>query len=164
MIRAVADWLAGAGVFQPGRRNFPGSAGFRFTPLAPEAYEVYNAAEVLATDNRDLIANYLTRLANLTPLNFIFYDPTGLGPLSIIERREFITTADELLEEAEIEVRASELVYNFVDESTIDIDTEWEVAEDFHQKVLAALNHGSGPDDPRVALLHRLGSRISTYA
>lgn len=165
MIRRIDSWITGTGVFQPGMIGLPTSEGFMFTPVTEEAMAALGYADILASASRDVLINYLARLAQLTPMNFIFYDPTGLGPLSLIERRDFLSRADELLASANIEVQAADLVYHVNPDVEFDIKMSWEVAEDLRRKVEDALNHGTVESDAEnVDALKQYGRRLAVLA
>ena len=108
---AIDRWFVGEGVFSPLMLHHSSSDGFRFTPLSQASRMALRAADVLASYERTRIANYLREMANLTPNDFMFYDPTGLGSLALRDRREFLAQVDRLLTQADIEARASELRY-----------------------------------------------------
>lgn len=111
---AVDRWLTGDGVFTPSMWGQSSSDGFTYTPLSDEAIAAaLTAAEALASYERTRIAAYLRELAQLTPNDFAFSDPTGLGELALRERREFLAMMDELLTQARIDERAAELRYVF---------------------------------------------------
>lgn len=111
MMDGVDRWLEGGGVFMPAFLHYPSSDGFRFAPLSGEAELSSRAAEVMAGYERARIASYLRELSALTPADFLFYDPTGLGDFSLSARREFLHVVDGMLLEAEIALRAAELRY-----------------------------------------------------
>lgn len=117
---AVDRWLTGDGVFTPSMWGQSSSDGFTYTPLSDEAVAAaLNAAESMASYERTRIAAYLRELAQLTPDDFAFSDPTGLGELALRERREFLARMDELLTQARIEERAAELRYVFSEEGEL---------------------------------------------
>ena len=110
---AIDRWLRADGVFLPSMLGYSSSDGFRFAPLTDAARLAQRSRSVLATHERNRIATYLRDMARLTPRDFMFYDTTGLGALSIEERREFLARVDTLLEQAGIEERAVDLQYAF---------------------------------------------------
>lgn len=131
MEKAIDEWLAGTGVFVPSMLGYPSSDGFRFAPLTEEARASLRAADVLSSYDRARIASYLREMAGLTPNDFMFYDPTGLGALPLDARREFLARVERLLEEAGAERRAAELRYSFdlqnrLELNRMDIDDEAE--------------------------------------
>ena len=122
MEKAVDGWLEGNGVFVPSMLSFPSSDGFRFTPLTEEARASLHSADILSSYDRNRTAAYLREMAELTPGDFMFYDPTGLGDLPLEERREFLARVERLLEEAGAERRAAELRYAFDRQDRLDVN------------------------------------------
>lgn len=120
--QAIDRWFVGEGVFFPAMLNYTSSDGFRFTPLSAAARPALRAADVMSTYDRNRIANYLRELAGLTPRDFMFYDPTGLGALPLEQRRDFLRRVQETLDQERIEARAAELRYAFNQQNQIDID------------------------------------------
>lgn len=120
--QAIDRWFVGEGVFMPAMLHFTSSDGFRFTPMTGEARMALRAADVLASYERSRIAAYLREMAALTPEDFMFYDPTGLGSLGLEQRREFLARMDALLAEARIDARAAELTYAFNAENQLDLE------------------------------------------
>lgn len=118
--QAIDRWFVGEGVFMPAMLHFSSSDGFRFTPLTSEAQKAQRAADVFATYDRSRIVAYLREMAELTPEDFMFYDPTELTELRLQERRDFLARMDELLVQAEIDARAAELRYVFNTENQLD--------------------------------------------
>lgn len=114
MIRAIDRWMESVGVFLPGMLRYPSSDGFRFSPLTDRARLSLRSADVMATYDRSRIAQYLRELAALTPSDFMFYDPTGLGDLPLRERRDFLSWMDtQLRQDGVTTQRAAELRYVF---------------------------------------------------
>lgn len=120
--QAIDRWFAGTGVYFPEMSSYSSSDGFRFTPLSDAAKASTRARDVLASYERDRIAQYLREMAQLTPNDFMFYDPTGLGELALQQRRDFLTRMDEMLVEASIRERAAELRYVFNEDGQIQLD------------------------------------------
>lgn len=119
---AIDEWLAGTGVFSPFMLGSPSSDGFRFTPLTSASRASLRAADVLASYERTRVATYLREMSALTPRDFMFYDPTGLGALPLRQRREFLSRMDLLLQQARSDARAAELHYVFNAENAMDLD------------------------------------------
>lgn len=111
MAKAVDRWLAAEGVFNPAMLGFASSDGFRFEPLTERSRAALRATKVLADYDRQRIAGYLREVAELTPRDFLFSDPTGLGELPLKTRREFLRFVNRRLEESELALRAAELRY-----------------------------------------------------
>lgn len=111
MMRAIDRWLSAIGVFLPGMLRYSSSDGFRFAQLSEQAETALRSANVMATYDRPRVAQYLRELAALTPMDFMFYDPTGLGDLALRERRLFLKRMDEILRQQRIGLRAAELRY-----------------------------------------------------
>ena len=122
MEKAVDRWLEGNGIFVPSMLAFPSSDGFRFTPLTENARAALRSADILSSYDRNRTAAYLREMAELTPNDFMFYDPTGLGALSLEERRDFLARVERLLEEAGAERRAAELQYAFDRQDRLDVN------------------------------------------
>ena len=137
--RAIDLWLAGEGVFQPQMLNAPSSDGFRFTPLSDASQMTLRAATVLSTYERARITEYLRELANLTPNDFMFYDPTGLEELALSQRREFLARVEQLLTQAETQSRAAELRYQVTDTGTLAVETDG-IADENERRRLEALS------------------------
>ncbi len=120
--QAIDRWFVGNGVFSPEMVRYSSTDGFRFVPLSTPARAVTRAAEVLSTYDRNRIAAYLREMANLTPQDFMFYDPTGLGALGLDDRRTFLARVDELLRQQRIDARAAELRYIADEEERLRIE------------------------------------------
>ncbi|MCD8349212.1 MAG: hypothetical protein LUC93_01190 [Planctomycetaceae bacterium] len=121
--QAIDRWFAGSGVFSPEMLRYSSVDGFRFVPLSTPARATTRAAEVLSTYDRNRIAAYLREMALLTPQDFMFYDPTGLGALGLDDRRTFLAQVDELLRQQRIDARAAELRYIADEEERIRVET-----------------------------------------
>lgn len=134
--RAIDRWLAGRGVFWPEMLGYPSGDGFRFAPLSEEAANARRSGTVLSSFQRERIAEYLRLMAGLVPADFMFYDPTGLGPLSLVERRDFLRIIDILLEEAASETRATELAYAFAEDGSLDFAAMEREARDLERRML----------------------------
>ena len=120
--RSIDRWFVGEGVFTPAMLNYPSYDGFMFTPISPAAQAALRSADVLATYERPRIAAYLRELAALTPEDFMFYDPTGLGALSLQQRRDFLARVDQILARERIDARAAELRYSFNAAGEVDLE------------------------------------------
>lgn len=134
MMRAIDRWMESVGIFLPGMLRYPSSDGFRFSPLTDRARLSLRSADVMATYDRSRIAQYLRELAVLTPSDFMFYDPTGLGDLPLRERRDFLSWMDSQLRQAGVtSQRAAELRYVFendqLDLVELGLDDEERLAE-----------------------------------
>lgn len=138
MALAIDSWLNGTGIFQPAMLGYSSSDGFRFTPLTEASRASLRAADALASYERSRIAQYLREMATLTPEDFMFYDPTGLGALPLQERRDFLQRMDELLEQARIDARASELRYVFNENGQL-VPEELGLADDSELQRLEAM-------------------------
>lgn len=119
MAAAIERWLEGREVFTPDMLGFASEDGFRFSPLTDESRATLRAADVMASYDRNQIAAYLRETSTLTPNDFLFYDPTGLGQLALDERREFLAYVQRLLDEERIDARAAELQYELDQEEQL---------------------------------------------
>lgn len=119
MAVAIDNWLRGSGVFLPSMLQYSSSDGFRFSPLTDASRASLRAAEALASYERTRVAQYLREMSALTPEDFVFYDPTGLGELPLQQRRQFLERMDQLLQQANIDARAADLRYAFDEEGRL---------------------------------------------
>lgn len=141
---AVDRWLAGQGVFLPGMQDYASRDGFRFTPLSEAAMQALRAADLLAEYEWGRIAAYLREMAALTPMDFLFYDPTGLGSLPLDARRLFLAKVDQLLAEADIATRAADLRYQFNRDGSLDFDRLGTGVPDAGERIAEVLSRNGG--------------------
>ncbi|MCC8189096.1 MAG: hypothetical protein LIP77_00485 [Planctomycetes bacterium] len=134
---AIDRWIREEGVYMPGMLWYASSDGFRFTPLSRSAAATTRSADVMSTYDRIRIAAYLRELAQLTPNDFLFYDPTGLDLASLDDRREFLTRVDRLLAEERIDLLASEIHYGVDGEGSLDLQTLRELDREDQQRLEA---------------------------
>lgn len=161
---AIERWLDGQGVFLPLMVNYATVDGFRFSPLTTEARQALNAPEVLATYDRSRIATYLREMAQLTPEDFMFYDPTGLDELALEERRRYLAAVDRLLEEAGIEQRAAELRYERDEQDRLRAVEEDLRDEDERRRLDALQDRISGYYDELSASVQQYSAGIISSA
>ncbi len=122
MAESIDRWLTGQGVFTPAMLRFASTDGFRFSPLTANARGALRASDVLARYDRAQTAAYLREMGALTPSDFLFYDPTGLGALALEARRDFLSFVQRILDQRRIDQRAAELQYAFDEENRIELD------------------------------------------
>lgn len=122
MAEAIDQWLAGLGVFVPSMLTYSSGDGFRFSPLTAASKASLRAAETLASYEQARVARYLRYMAELTPQDFLIYDPTELRDLALNERRQFLQRMDELLAEARIDARAADLRYVFNNQGELQLE------------------------------------------
>lgn len=139
-VREVDRWLRGQTVFRPELLDYPSSEGFRFIPGDDQAALVANARAVAADGDNARIANYLSILATLTPLAFLFYDPTGLGALPFVERQDFLAQVDEAVVPATPRIPAIELEYAFNPERELELAMVWQEVDDLDKEVQDRIN------------------------
>lgn len=138
MAIAIDGWFAGSGVFIPSMLDYSSSDGFRFTPLTAQSRAATRAADTLSSYERTRIAQYLREMARLTPNDFMFYDPTGLGALPLDQRRQFLERVDQLLDQEGIDQRAADLRYAIDENNRLRID-DLELLEEDERRRLEAL-------------------------
>lgn len=138
MALAIDSWFAGNGVFVPSMLDYSSSDGFRFTPLTAQSRAATRAADTLSSYERTRIAQYLREMARLTPNDFMFYDPTGLGALPLEQRRQFLERVDQLLDQEGIDQRAADLQYTLDENNRLRID-DMELLEEDERRRLEAL-------------------------
>ena len=119
--QAIERWFRGEGVFMPQMLGNVSPDSFWFTPQSPAAEAAERAADVFATYDRTRIATYLRETALLTPHDFMFSDSTGLGALSLADRRDFLTQTDRFLNRIGTDLRAAELTYSFNPNGTLNL-------------------------------------------
>lgn len=144
MSGAIDRWFVGEGVFFPAMLQYNSSDGFMFTPVSSVALQALRSAEALATYERTRIAAYMREMAALTPEDFMFYDPTGLGALGLEQRREFLRRIDALLLQEQVDARAADLRYVFDERGRL---------------VLEEL----GLDDENLTRIEQLRQEINSY-
>ncbi len=118
----IERWYLGEGVFMPQMLWYSDGNGFRFTPISPRAREATRIQDILASYNRTQIAGFLREMAIVTPLEFIFFDPTRLAILTLEARRQFLSRVQAALDQAGVETRAADLRYAFDREGMLLMD------------------------------------------